>query len=195
MHSKKVIFRDLKMENVLINGNGYPLLTDMGLAKVVIGKTYTVCGTPDYIAPETLRRTGYGRGVDWWALGVLLFIMMSGRAPFDAKTSAEVYRNVVKGFKKDFNFPGSFSDDLVDVVKGLCRKKPEERLPVGPRGLAHLTEAPWFEAFNWAAMRKGSMSPPWVPPELSVEDLVRRHVEAPPVVEYVDDGTNWDDDF
>jgi len=195
MHSKKVIYRDLKLENVLLDGSGYPLLTDMGLAKVLIGKTYTVCGTPDYIAPETLRRTGYGRGVDWWALGVMLFMMMSGRSPFDAADSKQIYKNVAKGFKKDYDFPASFGNDVIDVVKGLCRKKPEERLPLGPRGLAHLTEAPWFRGFDWTAMRARAVPPPWAPPALSAEEIMKRSAEAPPVVRYTDDGTGWDDEF
>merc|ERR1719171_1605877 len=84
IHLSRIIYRDLKLENILLNSDGYALLTDMGLAKVVIGKTYTVCGTVDYFAPETLRQVGHNRAVDWWALGILVFIMMAGRSPFDA---------------------------------------------------------------------------------------------------------------
>merc|ERR1712232_1292472 len=84
MHGRRVIYRDLKLENCLLNSSGYVKLTDMGIAKMVVGKTYTCCGTADYFAPETLRQTGHNRAVDWWALGVLIFIMMTGRSPFDA---------------------------------------------------------------------------------------------------------------
>merc|ERR1719174_715766 len=114
MHSRKIIHRDLKLENVLLYEDGYAVLTDFGLAKVVIGKTYTVCGTADYFAPETLRQVGHNRAVDWWALGVLLFIMMSGRAPFDAEDVNQTYKLIVKGFRKE-TFPTSFSPILIDA--------------------------------------------------------------------------------
>merc|ERR1719454_2331940 len=127
MHDRKIIYRDLKLENCLLTTSGYMKLTDMGLAKVVIGKTYTVCGTADYFAPETLKQVGHNRAVDWWALGVMVFIMMSGRSPFDAEDAMQIYKNVVKGFKKE-TFPSDFSDELITFIKGLCRKKPEERI-------------------------------------------------------------------
>merc|ERR1719434_417639 len=105
MHLRRVIYRDLKLENCLLDLQGYCKLTDMGIAKMVIGKTYTVCGTADYFAPETLRQVGHNRAVDWWACGVLL---------------------VIKGFSK-VKFPDNFASDLTDTIKSLCRKKPEER--------------------------------------------------------------------
>ena len=71
MHSRRVIYRDLKLENCLLTFSGYLKLTDLGISKVCIGKTYTVCGTTDYFAPETLRQGGHNRAVDWWALGIV----------------------------------------------------------------------------------------------------------------------------
>jgi len=195
MHSKKVIYRDLKLENILLNAKGYPLLTDMGLAKQVLGKTYTVCGTADYMAPEILRRTGHARGIDWWALGIMLFIAMSGHSPFDAAEPAQIYRNIVKGFRKE-HFPESFVSDLVDVVKGLCRKKPEERLPMGPKGLQHLRQAPWFENLNWVAMERQALVAPWVPPVKTPAELVTtQDTSMPAMAPYEDDGSGWDKDF
>merc|ERR1719331_876821 len=123
MHLKRVIYRDLKLENCLLDNRGYLKLTDMGIAKTVIGKTYTVCGTADYIAPEMLKQSGHNRAVDWWATGVLLFIMAAGTSPFDAPEVTQIYKNIVKGFSK-VKFPSSFSEELVHVIKSLCRKTP-----------------------------------------------------------------------
>merc|ERR1719487_1454986 len=119
IHSKRVIYRDLKMENVLIDDIGYGKLTDMGIAKLVLGKTYTVCGTADYFAPETLKQTGHNRAVDWWAIGVLMFIFMAGRSPFDSDEVMQIYKNIVKGFSK-VTFPAEFPSDLTDVIKSVC---------------------------------------------------------------------------
>eukprot|EP00440_Ansanella_granifera_P068875 gb/GFBE01074719.1/.p1 GENE.gb/GFBE01074719.1/~~gb/GFBE01074719.1/.p1 ORF type:complete len:1134 (+),score=302.11 gb/GFBE01074719.1/:1-3402(+) len=195
MHSKKVIYRDLKLENILLNEKGYPLLSDMGLAKLVLGKTYTCCGTADYMAPEILRRTGHGRAVDWWALGIIIHIMMTGVSPFDAAEPAQIYRNIVRGLRKE-HFPDSMGADLVDVVKGLCRKKPEERLPMGPKALQHLFQAPWFQSLDLAALEQLSLPAPWLPPAKTAAELTNGQDETlPAMAEYEDDGSGWDKDF
>merc|ERR1719162_2329143 len=115
MHSRRVIYRDLKLENCLITITGYLRLTDLGIGKVCVGKTYTVCGTTDYFAPETLRQTGHNRAVDWWALGVMIFIMMSGRSPFDAPDAMQIYKKIIKGFPK-VHFPPDITDTCVSIV-------------------------------------------------------------------------------
>lgn len=194
MHDKKIIYRDIKLENVLLEASGYPLIADMGLAKIVVGKTYTVCGTADYMAPETLRRTGHDRAVDWWAVGVFMFVMMSGRSPFDASEAAQIYRNIVKGMKKE-HYPESFDKPLREAIGGLCRKKPEERLPMGPKGLAHLKESTWFNNFDWQAMASRMLDPPWDPPAKTADEYAAHKVDPPPVSQYVDDGSNWDAEF
>jgi len=162
MHKMRVIYRDLKLENCLLDQRGYLKLTDMGIAKVVIGKSYTVCGTADYFAPETLKQLGHNRAVDWWALGVLVFIMCSGRSPFDAPQVQQIYKNIIKGFSK-VRFPENFPSDLIDVIKSLCRTKPEERVTMQKGGVENLKEMPFFSKFDWAALAERKMEPPWVP--------------------------------
>jgi len=200
MHSKKLIHRDIKLENILLTVKGYARITDLGLAKIVIGKTYTVCGSADYLAPETLRQAGHNRAVDWWAVGILTFCVMSGRMPFDAEDVMQSYKNIVKGFRKE-HFPSAFSTNLVDFVKGLCQKKPLERIPMLPGGVGNLAAHPWLDnAGNakWKAIEEHTFIPPHVPAERTVEELkvtLRKTASEVEFEEYVDDGTGWDKDF
>jgi len=200
MHSKKIIHRDIKLENILVDSEGYAQITDMGIAKTVIGKTYTVCGTSDYLAPETLRQVGHNRAVDWWALGVVVFVMMSGRSPFDADDVMQIYKNIVKGFKKD-HFPDKFDAQLIDLVKSLCKKKPEDRIAMLPGGVRNLKQHPWLKshlAWDAVAQRDAvAQPPPYIPTARSTEDyrksLRQSHdMQFEPVE---DDGSGWDATF
>jgi serine/threonine protein kinase len=91
LHSKNVIYRDLKPENLLISGDGYLKLTDFGFAKVVEGRTYTLCGTPEYLAPEILLNKGHGKPVDWWTAGILIYEMLAGIDPFTDEDPMAIY--------------------------------------------------------------------------------------------------------
>jgi len=166
MHQKRVIYRDLKLENCLLDELGYVKLTDMGIAKIVLGKTYTICGTADYFAPETLRQTGHNRAVDWWAAGVLLFIMVVGRSPFDAEDVTQIYKNIIKGFSK-VKFPTTVATDLSDVIKSLCRKKPEERVTMQKGGVDSLREMPWFSSLSWEGLLQRTLPGPLIPEPLN----------------------------
>jgi len=192
MHQKRVIFRDLKLENCLLDAKGFLKLTDMGIAKVVIGKTYTVCGTADYFAPETLRQAGHNRAVDWWAAGVLLFIMCAGRSPFDAPEVTQIYKNIMKGFSK-VKFPDTFPSDLTDVIKSLCRKKPEERLTMQKGGVDNLKVMPFFSGLSWEklAVHDASITVPFLPPPVDLDSLMKKKTEREIVLK-AEDITEWD---
>lgn len=95
LHSYKIAYRDLKPENLLISAEGYLKLTDFGFAKEVHDKTYTICGTPDYIAPETLMNRGHDCAVDWWALGVFIYEIIAGVTPFQADVPMDMYKKIL----------------------------------------------------------------------------------------------------
>mmetsp|Transcript_94349 Transcript_94349/g.177577 ORF Transcript_94349/g.177577 Transcript_94349/m.177577 type:complete len:1103 (-) Transcript_94349:191-3499(-) len=190
MHLKRVIYRDLKLENCLLDCRGYLKLTDLGIAKVVIGKTYTVCGTADYFAPETLKQVGHNRAVDWWACGVLLFIMCAGRSPFDAPEVQTIYKNIIKGFSK-VKFPKSFPSDLIDCIKSLCRKKPEERVTMQKGGVDNFKEMPFFSSFSWDNLAKHEMEPPFQPPATDYDRIRTKKVSNDFVVQF-DELQDWD---
>jgi len=197
MHAKKIIHRDIKLENILLDMNGYARISDLGLAKTVVGKTYTVCGTADYLAPETLKQVGHNRAVDWWAVGVLAFVMMSGRSPFDAEDVMQIYRNIVKGFRKEM-FPLTFDPNLVDFIKGMCRKKPQERITMVPGGVKNLKTHPWLTAVvTWEAVSAMTHPTPYVPEAKTMEDWKKEPKKDADVEfkEYNDDGSGWDTTF
>jgi len=178
IHSKHIVWRDLKLENCLVNSQGYAKLTDMGIAKMVTGKTYTVCGTADYFAPETLKQVGHNRAADWWALGVMLFIMLAGHSPFDAPEVTQIYKNIIKGFSK-VQFPPAFPKEAEECVRSLCRKKPEDRLTMQRGGISNLMPLNFFDGLNWEDVKALTMKPPWIPPEPDYDKIAARKLSRP----------------
>eukprot|EP00929_Paragymnodinium_shiwhaense_P081292 TRINITY_DN42517_c0_g1_i1.p1 TRINITY_DN42517_c0_g1~~TRINITY_DN42517_c0_g1_i1.p1 ORF type:complete len:1003 (+),score=175.34 TRINITY_DN42517_c0_g1_i1:141-3149(+) len=192
MHKKRIIYRDLKLENCLLDHNGYCKLTDMGIAKVVVGKTYTICGTADFLAPETLRQTGHNRAVDWWACGVVLFIMASGISPFDAPNVTQIYKNIVKGFSK-VSFPSTMPSDCTDVIKSLCRKKPEERITMQKGGVENLKSMPFFTRLDWEALEEQKLPPPFQPSGPNFEAIKAKQLSTSDRIKFdIDDIWDWD---
>ncbi|CAE7030723.1 Prkg1 [Symbiodinium natans] len=183
IHSKHIVWRDLKLENCLVNSKGYAKLTDMGIAKMVTGKTYTVCGTADYFAPETLKQVGHNRAADWWALGVMLFIMMAGHSPFDAPEVTQIYKNIIKGLSK-VQFPPSISKEAEECVRSLCRKKPEDRLTMQRGGISNLMSLAFFDGFNWEEVKALTMTPPWIPPEPDYGKIAARQLSRPVEIQW-----------
>ena len=116
LHSKNIIYRDLKPENILIHKSGYLKLTDFGFAKIVEGRTYTLCGTPEYLAPEIILNKGHGKPVDWWTCGILLYEMIAGIDPFSDDDPMMVYQKILKG---KIRFPSGFDSNAKSLVKHL----------------------------------------------------------------------------
>lgn len=123
-----LIYRDLKPENVLMDYRGYIKIADFGFCKRLDGRTYTFCGTPDYVAPEIILMKGYGKSADWWTVGVLVFEMLSGRTPFystDCDTEMmKLYGDICDG---KYRIPNYFTSHGKDFVKNLLQTDPSKR--------------------------------------------------------------------
>jgi len=197
LHERRIIYRDLKPENLLLNELGHTKLTDMGLAKFVIGKTYTTCGTPDYFAPELIASTGHTNAVDWWTLGILTYELMSGHPPFESAYPMQIYSKVMKGISK-VPFPPKCQGPVGELIKGLLKKEPSERLPVRPGGTKNLKDHAWYSGYDWDAVKALSMEAPYKPVVKSKKDIANfsaRKEDMPRQIEYKDDGSGWDADF
>lgn len=128
MHSRDTVYRDLKPENLLLDEQGFIKITDFGFAKRIgNGKTWTLCGTPDYLAPEIVSGRGHGKGVDWWTVGVLIYEMIASYTPFYHQNQLKMYDKIVRG---KYKFPSHFSRSAKQIVAELLEHKPTKRLGV-----------------------------------------------------------------
>jgi serine/threonine protein kinase len=190
VHAHDFVFRDLKPENVMVNRNGYVKLIDFGFAKVIPPgeKSFTLCGTAEYLAPEIVLGTGHNQAVDWWTLGIVAYELRAVRTPFDAsdddeddddddddesghgggattkeqkirKRRNQVMSNIVS---KKLKFPkGIMTDSAVAWIKSILRRETQLRLgsaEVG--GTATVRDAPWLGEMDWDSMLDQTLKPP-----------------------------------
>jgi serine/threonine protein kinase len=155
VHKHDIIYRDLKPENLVLDGDGHVVLTDFGLAKQNMGdgnKTYTFCGTPEYVAPEILKGTGHNKAVDWWSLGILLYEMLTGLPPFYNENVNEMYELILHA---PLTFPDHVPSDARALITELLQREPEKRLADGDKVKAH----PFFASIDWNKLLARQIKP------------------------------------
>jgi len=168
LQDRDILYRDLKPENLLLDNDGYLKVADFGFAKKLhTGKTYTMCGTPDYLAPELVQQTGHNKAVDWWALGVLIYEMVVGFPPFYDDDQMLMFKNITN---VKVHFPKNMSKECRALLKSLLQKNPTRRLGCLKNGAQDVRDHPWFKNFDWQALRDHTMVAPYVPPLNHSED-------------------------
>ena len=160
LHNLHVVYRDIKPENVLLDGGGHLKLTDFGFAKRLNKRTWTMCGTPEYMAPEIVENKGHGFGADWWSLGVFLFEIRSGFTPFSSSSEVETYQKIYMG---DYRFPSSpkFDDVEVAFVEDLLRLDAADRLGSRRAGSVEVIRHGYFKSLDVSAMRALAVPSPF----------------------------------
>jgi serine/threonine protein kinase len=182
LHAQGVIYRDLKPENLLLTAEGHVIMTDFGLSKEGLqtteDRTSTFCGTPEYLAPEILEGKGYGKAVDWWSFGTLIFEMMTGLPPFYCEDVQQMYNKIMTA---QLTIPDTMSPEAGDLIRKLLERDPEKRLS-DPE---HLKKHPFFAPLNWGDLMAKRIPPPFIPEvrdELDTQNVDPTFTEEAPTL-------------
>uniref|UniRef100_A0A8C7X8B4 Protein kinase N1a n=1 Tax=Oryzias sinensis TaxID=183150 RepID=A0A8C7X8B4_9TELE len=171
LHDHKIVYRDLKLDNLLLDTDGYVKIADFGLCKEGMGygdRTSTFCGTPEFLAPEVLTDTSYTRAVDWWGLGVLIYEMLVGESPFPGDDEEEVFDSIVND---EVRYPRFLSTEAIAIMRRLLRRNPERRLGSGEKDAEEVKKQPFFRSVDWEALLQRKVPPPFVPSIRGKEDV------------------------
>jgi protein kinase A len=167
LHSKDIVYRDLKPENIVIGADGYLKLTDFGFAKVVLGRTYTICGTPEYIAPEVILNKGHSLAVDWWALGVLIYELLVGIDPFSNDDPVVIFRNIIDS---NIRYPKAFDIHARRLIKHLLVADLGKRYGNLKGGAGDIKRHRFFKGVDWKLLINRIIPPHYIPTLLSPRD-------------------------
>lgn len=165
IHSAGYMYRDLKPENILIDNRGHIKIADFGFCKSTQEKSFTVCGTPEYLAPEIIKSEGHLQAVDWWAFGILIYEMLVGYPPFFDHNPYKIYKKVVQG---EYVIPEDLNREAADLIRKLLTRQPEDRL--GGRSSEDVKRHEWFDGVDFDIVFRKEIPTPWVPSLKSDED-------------------------
>uniref|UniRef100_A0A8C5GS03 protein kinase C n=1 Tax=Gouania willdenowi TaxID=441366 RepID=A0A8C5GS03_GOUWI len=171
LHQHKIVYRDLKLDNLLLDTQGFVKIADFGLCKEGMGfgdRTSTFCGTPEFLAPEVLTDTSYTRAVDWWGLGVLVYEMLVGESPFPGDDEEEVFDSIVND---EVRYPRFLSTEAIGIMRRLLRRNPERRLGSGEKDAEDVRKQPFFRTVDWEALLQRKVTPPFIPTITGKEDV------------------------
>uniref|UniRef100_A0AAQ5XLB0 protein kinase C n=1 Tax=Amphiprion ocellaris TaxID=80972 RepID=A0AAQ5XLB0_AMPOC len=171
LHQNKIVYRDLKLDNLLMDADGFVRIADFGLCKEGMGhgdRTSTFCGTPEFLAPEVLIDNNYTRSVDWWGLGVLIYEMLVGESPFPGDDEEEVFDSIVND---DVRYPRFLSPESVSLIQKLLQKNPEMRLGAGEEDALEIKRHKFFQGIDWDALLAKKLKPPFLPVIRAPQDV------------------------
>jgi len=162
LHARNIVYRDMKPENALIDKHGYCIMIDFGFAKIVVDKTYTLCGTPEYLAPEIIMSKGHDKAVDYWSFGVLIYEMLVGQSPFYLYGTDQVslFKRIVM---VKYQCPAYVSDEAKDVIKKLLTRRQASRFGNLSRGYLDVKEHDWFKTLDFKKLNARKLKAPWKP--------------------------------
>lgn len=177
----------------MISEDGYLKLIDYGFAKVVKKRTYTICGTPEYIAPEILLNRGHSKPVDWWTFGILIYEMHAGHAPFVDDDPMNIYKKIINTKPK---YPEGFDSKLKSLVKHLLRRDLSKRFGNMVGGVNDIKDHRFFQSLNWSALLEKKVDPSYVPDCSPISDkessfVKDRHKDAEEVPASSDPFLDW----
>ena len=171
LHKNNMVYRDLKPENILMDIEGHIKITDFGLSKMLDDmneKVFTLCGTPQYIAPEVIYKKGYDKGIDWWSLGCLLYEFLTGSLPFYIPKGGKISPRT---FQTPIQFPKDMNKDDVDLILKLLTIDPNKRIGNGTKDAEEIKAHPYFQDVDWDKYLKKEIKPPFVPKVKNEMDL------------------------
>lgn len=177
LHQQNIIYRDLKPENLLLDRTGYLRIADFGFAKVVEDRTFTLCGTPEYLAPEIVLSQGHGKAVDWWALGILAFEMLAGYPPFFDDHPLGIYEKILRN---EIAFPSHIDPYAKDLIRGLLTADRTKRLGNLRGGAKDVMNHAWFAGVDWRSLERKEIGAPIVPRVGSMSDSQNFQRYPPP---------------
>ncbi|CAG4941060.1 unnamed protein product [Colias eurytheme] len=160
LHHCSVVHRDLKPENIFLSESGYIKLGDFGFCKIIRNRTWTICGTPEYIAPEIILSKGYTFSVDWWSFGILIFEMIAGYPPFYSSDTMKLYEKILAG---SFKTPNCMTPACKSLVKNLLEVDPIKRFGSLKAGVFDIKKHVWFEDIDWHSILHQRTYPPYKP--------------------------------